>query len=49
MGAGGLDHAGDLLGVLAAEAQQHQEGADLMGIGFAAQDHAEGSFALRRG
>ena len=46
---GGPDHAGDFLGVLAAEAQQHQEGTDLMGIGFAAQDHAEGSLGLVAG
>ena len=41
MGTDSLDHSGDLLGILAAEAQQHEERADLMRIGLAAKDHAE--------
>ena len=34
-------HAGDFLGILAPEAQQHEEGADLVRISLAAQDHPE--------
>ncbi len=39
--AGCLDQAGNLLGVLAAVAQQHQERADLHRIGASGQHHAE--------
>ncbi len=41
LGAGGFDQAGDLVGRFAAVAEQHQEGADLLRLGLAAQHHAE--------
>ena len=51
MGARCLDHAGDFLGILATEAQQHEERTDLVRIGLPAKDHAESDvrFLSRQG
>ena len=49
MRSGGLHQAGDFLGILPPETQQHQEGADLMRIGLAPEHHAERGLGLGAG
>jgi hypothetical protein len=42
MRSGSLHQTGDFLGILAAEAEQHEKRPDLMWVGLASKDHAKG-------